>query len=87
MNFVLKQLQIICGAKNIKPNIHVYVATVGAHLSAINIIIKRSEIRGVLSEGMICSLEELGVEDTSDGIAIINAVSYTHLTLPTTPYV
>ena len=65
-------LQIICGAKNIKPNIHVYVATVGAHLSAINMTIKRSEIRGIQSEGMICSLEELGVEDTSQGIAIIN---------------
>ncbi len=65
-------LQIICGAKNIKPNIHVYVATVGAHLSAINMTIKRSEIRGVLSEGMICSLEELGIEETSEGIAIIN---------------
>ena len=70
-------LQIICGAKNIKPNIHVYVATIGTHLSAINLTIKRSEIRGVSSEGMICSLEELGIEDTSE------AVSYTHLTLPT----
>ena len=46
-------IQIICGAKNIKPNIHVYVATVGAHLSAINMTIKRSEIRGVLSEGCL----------------------------------
>ncbi len=67
-----KPLQIICGANNIKSNIHVYVATVGAHLSAINLTIRKNEIRGVFSEGMICSLEELGVEDTSDGIAIIN---------------
>ncbi len=65
-------LQIICGAKNVKPNIHVYVATIGAHLSAINLTIKKSEIRGVMSEGMICSLEELGIEDTSEGIAILN---------------
>ena len=65
-------LQIICGAKNVKPNIYVYVATVGAKLSAINLTIKKSEIRGVISEGMICSLAELGIEDTSDGIAIIN---------------
>ena len=65
-------LQIICGAKNIKPNIHVYVATVGAHLSAINMTIKRSEIRGIQSEGMICSLEELGVEDTSEGLSLIH---------------
>ncbi len=64
-------LQIICGAKNVTQNIHVYVATIGAHLSAINLTIKKSEIRGVVSEGMICSLEELGIEDKSDGIAII----------------
>ena len=58
---ISNNLQIICGAKNIKPNIYVYVATVGAHLSAINLTIKRSEIRGVISEGMICSLEELSL--------------------------
>ena len=65
-------LQIICGAKNVKQNIYVYVATIGTHLSAINLTIKKSEIRGLSSEGMICSLEELGIEDTSEGIAIIN---------------
>ncbi|ABM72159.1 Phenylalanyl-tRNA synthetase beta chain [Prochlorococcus marinus str. MIT 9515] len=64
-------LQIVCGAKNVKANIYVYVATVGVHLNAINLTIKKSEIRGTLSEGMICSLEELGIEDNSEGIAII----------------
>ena len=67
-----KNLQIICGARNIKPNIYVYVATVGAKLNAVSLTIKRSEIRGVMSEGMICSLQELGLEDSSDGIAIID---------------
>ncbi len=67
-------LQIICGAKNVKENIYVLVAPIGVHLSAINLTIKRSEIRGVMSEGMLCSLEELGIEDTSQGIAIINEV-------------
>ena len=65
-------LQIICGAKNVKPNIYVFVATIGSHLKAINLTIKRSEIRGIVSEGMICSLQELGVEDSSEGIAIID---------------
>ena len=65
-------LQIICGAKNVEPNIYVYVATIGSHLSNINLTIKRSEIRGVMSEGMICSLEELGIEDHSEGIAVID---------------
>ncbi len=67
-----KNLQIICGARNIKPNIYVYVATIGAKLSAVNLTIKRSEIRGVISEGMICSLQELGLEDSSEGIEIID---------------
>ncbi|WP_288255506.1 phenylalanine--tRNA ligase subunit beta [uncultured Prochlorococcus sp.] len=67
-----KNLQIICGAQNIKPNIYVYVATVGTNLNAVNLTIKRSEIRGVMSEGMICSLQELGLEDCSEGIEIID---------------
>jgi len=67
-----KNLQIICGARNIKPNIYVYVATVGAKLNAVDLTIKRSEIRGVMSEGMICSLQELGLEDSSEGIEIID---------------
>jgi len=67
-----KNLQIICGASNIQPNIYVYVATVGAKLNAVNLTIRKSEIRGVTSEGMICSLEELGLEDSSEGIAIID---------------
>ncbi len=68
----LKNLQIICGARNIKPNIYVYVATIGSKLNAVNLTIKRSEIRGVMSEGMICSLQELGLEDSSEGIEIID---------------
>jgi len=67
-----KNLQIICGARNIKPSIYVYVATVGAKLNAVDLTIKRSEIRGVMSEGMICSLQELGLEDSSEGIEIID---------------
>ncbi len=69
---ISKNLQIICGASNIKPNIYVYVATVGAKLNAVDLTIKKSEIRGVISEGMICSLQELGLEDSSEGIEIID---------------
>ena len=67
-----ENLQIICGASNIKPNIFVYVAIIGAKLNAVDLTIKRSEIRGVMSEGMICSLQELGLEDSSEGIEIID---------------
>ena len=67
-----KKLQIICGAKNIRTNVYVYVATVGAHLNAVNLSIKKNEIRGVISEGMICSLQELGLEETSEGIEVVD---------------
>ena len=65
-------LQIICGARNIKPGIYVHVATVGTHLKPVDLTIKKSEIRGVISEGMICSLQELGLEEYSDGIEIVD---------------
>ena len=65
------QLQIICGAKNVRSDIYVYVATIGTYLDKVDLTIKESEIRGVHSEGMICSLEELGFEEKSDGIAVI----------------
>ncbi len=67
-----KKLQIVCGAKNIRSNILVYVASIGTYLSKVNLTIKASEIRGIHSEGMICSLEELGLEEKSEGIAIID---------------
>ena len=66
-----EQLQIICGANNVKSDIFVYVATIGAYLEKIDLTIKATEIRGVYSEGMICSLEELGFEKKSNGIAIV----------------
>ncbi len=66
-----KPLQIVCGASNVKKGFHVLVATVGAELKAIGLKIKKSELRGVPSEGMICSLEELGLESKADGIALL----------------
>ncbi len=64
-----KPLNIVCGALNVRPGIHVAVAKVGAVLTAKGIKIKSSELRGVLSEGMICSLEEIGLSSNSEGIA------------------
>ena len=65
-------LQIICGANNIRSDIFVYVATIGAYLETIDLKIKETKIRGVTSEGMICSLEELGLESKSEGIKIVD---------------
>ena len=65
-------LQIVCGAANVRAGIHVPVARVGAVLPAVNLTIKAGELRGVASNGMICSLSELGLENDSDGIAVLD---------------
>jgi len=65
-------LQIVCGARNVRAGIHVAVATVGAYLPAVDLTIKPAELRGVASSGMICSLSELGLADSSDGIVILD---------------
>ena len=65
-------LQIVCGAANVRSGIHVPVAVVGTTLPAVGLTIKEAELRGVASQGMICSLSELGLTETSDGIAILD---------------
>ena len=64
-------LQIVCGAANVRAGIHVPVALVGATLPAVGLTIKDAQLRGVASTGMICSLQELGLADSSNGIAIL----------------
>tara|TARA_Y100001968_G_scaffold115189_1_gene104565 strand:- start:1073 stop:3544 length:2472 start_codon:yes stop_codon:yes gene_type:complete len=66
-----KKLQIVCGAPNVKAGYHVFVAQVGAYLSSLSLDIKLSNLRGVESEGMICSLTELGLESNNEGIEIL----------------
>lgn len=55
-------LQIVCGAPNARKGIKVIVANIGAVLPG-NFKIKKSTIRGVESNGMLCSLQELGIEE------------------------
>ncbi len=62
--------QIVCGAANVKADIYVPVATVGAYLPTVNIKIRAAKLRGQSSAGMICSLSELGLEKESAGIYI-----------------
>jgi phenylalanyl-tRNA synthetase beta chain len=62
-----KKLQIVCGAANVRPGLKVALATVGAVLPG-NFKIKESKLRGQLSQGMLCSAAELGMEEHSEGI-------------------
>ena len=57
-----KVYQIVCGASNVRENLKVIVALPGAILPG-NFEIKASKIRGVESNGMICALFELGLEE------------------------
>ena len=59
--------QIVCGASNVKAGIDVVVATIGAIMPS-GLVIKPVKLRGVESEGMICSASEIGLEDANEGI-------------------
>ncbi|GBF82153.1 phenylalanine--tRNA ligase subunit beta [Aphanothece sacrum] len=63
-------LNIVCGASNAKADIIVPVATMGTYLPKIDLKIKPAKLRGVKSEGMICSLAEVGLSKESAGIHI-----------------
>ncbi len=62
-----KLVDIVCGAKNCRLGLKVAVATVGAVLPG-NFKIKKAKLRGVVSNGMLCSESELGLSDSADGI-------------------
>ncbi|MGJ4798753.1 phenylalanine--tRNA ligase subunit beta [Staphylococcus aureus] len=53
-------VQIVCGAPNVDAEQYVIVAKVGGRLPG-GIKIKRAKLRGERSEGMICSLQEIGI--------------------------
>jgi len=63
-------LQIVCGANNVKPGVRVPAALIGAKLSA-EFTIKKAKLRGVESNGMLCSAKELGLAEESDGLLIL----------------
>lgn len=60
-------LKVVCGAANVRSGLKVALARVGADLPG-GLVIKESMLRGELSQGMLCSLSELGLADSSEGI-------------------
>ena len=60
-------LTIVCGAPNVYPEMKVALATVGTRLPG-GLKIKPARLRGVASEGMLCSEPELGLGEDSSGL-------------------
>lgn len=60
-------LNIVCGAANCRQGLKVVCAVVGAELPN-NFKIKSAKLRGIPSEGMLCSYSELGISDDHSGI-------------------
>lgn len=66
-----ENLQIVCGAPNVRTGLKVAVATVGAVLPPIDgkpFNIKKGKLRGIESQGMLCGASEIGLTDEIDGI-------------------
>ncbi|MFO1129850.1 MAG: phenylalanine--tRNA ligase subunit beta [Rickettsiales bacterium] len=61
-------LQIICGCSSVKAGMQVILAKIGAFIPRDEFYIKKSKIRGEYSNGMLCSLSELGLEENSEFI-------------------
>jgi len=68
-------LAIVCGAPNVAAGQKVLVATIGTKLYSgeSSFEIKKSKIRGEVSEGMICAEDELGLGSSHDGIMVLPA--------------
>ena len=65
VNIGEETLQIVCGASNVREGLKVIVALPGAILPG-DFEIKKSKVRGVESNGMICALFELGLEEKTE---------------------
>ncbi|MDC0561426.1 phenylalanine--tRNA ligase subunit beta [Bacteroidia bacterium] len=67
-------LSIVCGAKNVEVGQKVVVAPIGTtiHTTTDSFKIKKSKIRGEVSEGMICAEDEIGLGSDHDGILVLD---------------
>jgi len=75
VNLGKNEVSVICGAENVRESQRVPVAVKGSVLPNGNVI-KKVNIRGITSEGMICSERELGISDNHDEIMVLPKSEY-----------
>jgi phenylalanyl-tRNA synthetase beta chain len=68
-----QKLQVVCGAPNARPGVKAPLATVGTKLGSLEI--KAAQLRGVESQGMLCSARELGMSDDHSGLLELPAAT------------
>lgn len=74
---------VVCGASNVPdPGGLVVLAPLGAYLPAIDLKLEPRKLGGIMSEGMLCSEEELGLAPSADGILTFPPGTFT----PGTPF-
>ncbi|WP_375739453.1 phenylalanine--tRNA ligase subunit beta [Pseudomonas boanensis] len=62
-----ESFQVVCGAPNVRPGLKIPFAMIGAELPG-DFKIKKAKLRGVESNGMLCSASELQISDDHDGL-------------------
>lgn len=68
VNNGMKIIQIVCGASNVKAGMKTVLAPIDAIIPNGGFTIKKSNIRGIESNGMMCSASELNLNDKTNGI-------------------
>ena len=61
-------IQIVCGAPNARAGLKTVLAVPGTYIPGLDITIKKGDIRGETSHGMLCSAAELQINEEADGI-------------------
>jgi phenylalanyl-tRNA synthetase beta chain len=64
-----KKYKVVCGAPNVRVGMKAPLATIGARLPEMEV--KPASLRGVQSEGMLCSARELGLSDDHSGLLVL----------------
>ena len=65
-------VEVVCGAPNAQAGMRAALARPGARIGG-GVKVRRSKIRGTVSEGMLCSMRELGIGEDHDGIIHLEA--------------